>query len=207
MPARERGFTGGVQSLYHDCDYYLWDDISRVPDMPEHMKACFQQRVVEQEWAFAADILRIHLMATIGGVYLDIDVEARQKLPDTFWSYNLAVRHHGEGDKTITNDFMAFSVNNDLAAHLSNLIHHPEYAFGPHWFGYSIKDYIGVPRDEKHIIVKQTLARRNGLYIPNAEWAVEHGAIPWETYFYHHALFSWSDENKKKFKDGFYEAP
>lgn len=57
---------------YHlrDFDFRLWDRPSVPSDVP------FLDRMLATgDWAFASDYLRLHALDTVGGVYLDLDVE------------------------------------------------------------------------------------------------------------------------------------
>lgn len=205
MPERESGFVSKMKSMHPSFQHTLWTD-KNTPEMPAHMAECFNLRMFNREYAFAADILRVWVAHTQGGVYLDVDDEPIEGLNGLHLDTLTGLFSHSTAsDPTMSNDFIGLSAGSALGRFLISTIRSPAYAFGPHWLGYAVKSYLNLLPNTSHEVVREACTRSGILYMPRS---VSHpggeSCTVWESLFTNHALYSWSKENTEKFATGDY---
>lgn len=195
MPTRERRLVEGMQSTNPTWKHVLWTD-SNLPTMPDHIRERFDHRMAEQEYAFAADVLRPFVVHEFGGMYFDVDTECLHPI-DTlhFHEWSGVFVHHGPADPTMPNGYFGLSAGHPLGAHLCDLLKTPAYEFGPHWLGYSVREFLGLDKEASHEATAWAMRGHNMLHISSQ--------LLYKA-FRDYALFSWSKENKERFKSGDY---
>ncbi len=200
MPARERGFVERTKTLYRDWGHRLWTDAD-LPPMSPAVAYQFAERGRQGEYAFQADVLRIQILALYGGVYLDVDTEPRRRCP---WFDRAWVRHHGDSDPTISSDAFGFPPGCLAPHYLLSLIDHTEYAYGPHWLGYGLRAWVGLPQDASQAELAAGLLKHGVLSVRSHSDDIAHQGEKdcFNDYFQNHALHSWSPENKQRFAAG-----
>lgn len=195
MPTRERRLVEGMQSTNPTWKHVLWTD-SNLPTMPDHIRERFDHRMAEQEYAFAADVLRPFVVHEFGGMYFDVDTECLRTMDDLGFSDRSGVFiHHGVTDPTMPNGYFGLAASHPLGAHLCGLLRAPAYEFGPHWLGYSVRGFLGLGKSASHDATASALSAQNMLHMPSLQFY---------QFFRDYALFSWSKENKERFKSGDY---
>lgn len=203
MPARERSFVERTRKDHPDYIHHLWTD-KNIPDLPEPVAAQMRWRGARKDYAFQADVLRVWLIHEFGGTYIDVDtepLEGMNSMPISSidgWFY-----HNEPTDFTIPNGAFGLKKGHPLAKFLLNRMVLPAYDFGPAWLGGAVREYLKVHRRTAHIDVGSYLSGFNIAYLA-AHAGHRYAADQdwWQRRFYHHALYSWSDENKKLFSEG-----
>lgn len=205
VPAREQGFIEQMKRTHPGFTHTLWTDRA-VPALPDFLQERYDWRMSLADYAFAADILRVFVIWSVGGIYLDVDTETLEGLAAVeVGAIKGVFRHHGDNDLTFSNDFMGLERNHPLGEYLLSTMKSPAYDFGPHWLGKTVRAYVGLPVFAGHAAVRQALEQRGILYLPSGETEAEGtGLRPWNRMFRNRSLFSWSDENRAKFKRGDY---
>ncbi len=201
MPARESEFARRVKLRYPDFAYQLWTD-ANLPPMTDAVRHHFDWRGSEGNYAFQADVLRVQVLASFGGVYLDVDCEPRKLCP---WISRVPwFHHHGDADPTITNDAFALPLGHPLGAFLLQRINRDDYAYGPHWLGYALRAWCDLSANATQPELSLALFQRGVHSYRSGRNHSPHlqETDSWEDYFYHHALYSWSPENKERFAKG-----
>lgn len=207
MPKREAAWVEGMRNLHPDYEHHLWTD-KNLPaiDVP-HIKERVEWRMAQTDYALASDILRIYLVWKMGGIYMDVDTEPRQGLTGLdVGRLNGIFRHHYDQDLTLSNDFGGMEAGHPIGEFMLSTMVAPAYDFGPHWYGYTLRRYLGLPPDASHAMVRPALEALGMLYMPSG--ATDGGAVAddyWYRRFGNGALFSWSTENRAKFATGDYE--
>lgn len=194
MPSREKRFTEQVRFLHPTWEYRFWTD-KNLPPMPEAIQRTFDMFGKKRDYAFQADVLRVFVVSEYGGVYLDVDLEPRAGL------LALALEdktgffcRHGDDDFTIPNTAFGASRGSRVIQHLRADIR-PDYDwYGPSWMGDTVKRLYGAPREYSHSLLAAQLQSDNTDYV---SWSAFHNK-----HFYHHALYSWCEENRSKLERG-----
>lgn len=174
--------------------------------MPDFLEERFLLRMKNKDYAFAADILRVFVIYTFGGIYFDIDTDTERGFKGiSIEKFDGCFRHHENSDPTMSNDFVGMSANHPLGKYLISTMRAPAYDFGPHWLGYNVKDYLKVDRNAPHAETRKALESINMLYMPSNK--DETDGLPldvWEGHFHNRALYSWSKEGRELFERGEY---
>ena len=209
MPKREQGYVQRMREAHPEFWHRLWTDenLHRMPElMPAAVLERFNWRMSIRDYAFAADILRIWLVYSMGGVYVDVDTDVREGFAGIpIRERSLVFRHHEERDTTLSNDFLGMEAHHPLGARLLGHIQAPAYVFGPHWLGASVREFYGLPPEAPHAELRACLEGAGGLYMTSDERDEERlGRRSWTRHFHNAALFSWSDDNRRRFAAGEY---
>ena len=201
LPHRERGFIDKIKSHQTDFTHMMWDN-SNLPELPSEIKHIYDFLGERKDYAHQADILRVFLVEKFGGVYMDVDFEYLGGLS----SFNLEnydaffCTHFGDVD-TFPNGIFGASKGHSIMRYLLNdaMKSFPSrYWYGPSWFGNLLKQYFNVTGKISHGEMANEYLTPNNIFHINYD-------LFHDRYYFHHALYSWSPENRKKFELGKYE--
>lgn len=209
IPKREKELSFNIQKLHDNYEYHLWTD-DNLPEIPERLKEMYNLMYSKKDYVYCADMLRWLVVYQYGGWYLDIDWEFIQSL-DSLNIDNrsgIAFGHWGVGwtgcDYTITNNVFGFEKNHPLVKHMiDNMPIDYGYCnapYSPGWTGIQIKKYLGLENEFSNEIWHYHSVVRGHLEKHNIEYG-DYNTFQNEV-LKHHALYSWSLENKVKFEKG-----
>ena len=194
MPDRERLFVQMVKDKNKTYEHKLWTN-DNIPELPDNLKELYQKFELAEDYAHQADILRIFLIAKYGGIYMDVDFHCVGSLDNTDLSQsNGFFCYHGGNDYTMPNGVFGLSKSAEIAQFLLDSVQPDNGWYGPSWLGDKVKEFLGFNRETDHELVKQGLDNIGIKYIMFPYWETK--------FFRHHALYSWSPENKANFKNG-----
>lgn len=194
MPDREKRFIDKVKEKNKSYKHILWTN-DNLPELPENIKELYDKFELAEDYAHQADILRIFLIAEYGGIYMDVDFDCVGSIDNTDLSeFKGFFCYHGGNDYTMPNGIFGLCKSSDMANYLLESVNPNNGWYGPSWLGDRVKEFIGYEREVSHEIVKKELADIGIKYILFPHWEMK--------YFRHHALYSWSPENKANFKNG-----
>ena len=195
IPNREKSFIQKTKEKNTQYKHILWTN-ENLPELPNNVKELFDIFERQKDYAHQADILRVFLVATYGGIYFDIDFDCIGTLDDSgFGDFDGIFCYHGGIDYTIPNGFFGGSKGNSLLNYMLQEVSLQKGGwYGPSWMGDTVKKYFGLSREVDHSIVDLKFKEANLKYLlfPELE----------NRYLKHHALYSWSPENKKNFEIG-----
>lgn len=195
MPLREQCFIEELKEKNPTWEHVLWKN-NNLPSLPENIQVLFDQFERQKDYAHQADILRVFLLKEYGGLYMDVDFKCSGGFDSSnFDIYDGLFCYHGGNDYTMPNGIFASTKNSNMINYLTNLIDINKGGwYGPSWLGDSVKSYFNLSRETSHEIVKKKLNEININYMlfPELE----------NKYIRHHALYSWSPENKRNFENG-----
>jgi hypothetical protein len=205
IPERERSFVDGVRRLNPDWDHVLWTD-ANLPSLDGDALHQFRWRMSLRDYAFAADILRVWVVHALGGLYLDADTECVRPIDTLITSFDAVFRHHGPDDLTLSNDFMGMTAGHPLGSYLLTTMAPPAYCFDPSWLGKHVRAWVGLPENAPHDPTLRAVTPLGIGYLPSApcQRCPTSPRLTWSDMFVNHSLFSWSEENRKKFESGDY---
>ena len=194
MPDRERLFIEMVKDKNKTYEHKLWTN-DNIPELPDNLKELYQKFELAEDYAHQADILRIFLIAKYGGIYMDVDFHCVGSIDNTDLSQsNGFFCYHGGNDYTMPNGVFGLSKSAEIAQFLLDSVQPDNGWYGPSWLGDKVKEFLGFHRETDHELVKQGLDNIGIKYIMFPYWETK--------FFRHHALYSWSPENKANFKNG-----
>ena len=195
MPNREKDFVNLIKKTHPSFQHILWTD-KDLPELPPNIKEAFDSFGKASDYAHQADILRVFLIAKYGGVYLDVDFKCINGFESTdYFQYDSLFCYHGGSDYTMPNGIFGSSKESNIINFLVQKINTRENNwYGPSWLGDSVKEYLGFPRETDHNDVLNEMNKINIKYLLFSELENKH--------FRHHALYSWSPENKRNFANG-----
>lgn len=194
MPDREKQFVAKVKNMHKKYEHILWTN-DNLPKLPPTLQEMFDKYGEAEDYAHQADILRIFLIAEYGGIYMDVDFDCISSLDNTDLSdSNGFFCYHGENDYTMPNGVFGIDKSAEIALYLLCEVNPKNGWYGPSWLGDKVKEYLGYERETDHEMVKKELAEIGIKYILFPYWEMK--------FFRHHALYSWSPENKANFKNG-----
>lgn len=195
MPNREKAFVAKLKEKHKKFNHILWTN-DMLPELPDNFKVLFDAFEKAQDYAHQADILRIFLLAKYGGIYLDVDFDCLNSIDNTDISQcDGLFCYHGGNDYTMPNGIFGVAKGSDIANYLCDLVNIDNGGwYGPSWLGDSVKRYLDLDRETEHDIVLDKLNKKNIKYMLFSNLEMK--------YFKHHALYSWSPENKANFKNG-----
>lgn len=194
MPDREKQYVLNVKEMNPTFIHYFWTN-DNLPELPINIQTAYDYFMSQRDFSFAVDILRIFFVWKFGGLYIDVDFKPLKTF-DCFDEnvFNAFVCYHVGNDFTIPNGVLGGNKNSPLIEFLYNKIDLTKNGwYGPSWLGAVVKEYLQLPYEIDHNIVKAKCLENNINYFKFFEF---------ETYFKHNALYSWSPENKKNFEIG-----
>lgn len=195
MPDREKRFVDKVRAMNPTYEHILWTN-DNVPELTGGIKDFYDAFGKAKDYAHQADVLRVYLVKTYGGLYLDVDFDCINGFEgsgvenwDGFYTY------HGGIDYTIPNGVFGSAKNHPAINYLCEQIHSKKWGwFGPSWMGNMIREYYGLEHECKHELLIPKLIENNIMYKLFHQFEAEN--------FRHYALYSWSPENRKNFESG-----
>ena len=195
MPDREKLFVQKVKDVNTSWHHMFWTN-ENIPELPSKLKEVFDIFGKNKLYALQADILRIYLVKLFGGFYLDVDFDCINGFESTnFNEYNGVYYNHGEGDYTIPNGVFGSSKNHPLINYITEQVDASKWSwYGPIWLGDMVRQYYNLPHGCAHELLAPKLEEDNIKYGLFYDLEKEH--------FKHHALYSWSLENRTNFENG-----
>lgn len=209
IPKREKKLSQIMRQSHPDWEYMFWDDESvEKLDMPKNVKDSYdfygnKHGMWESgDYVAQSDILRFFIVYKFGGVYLDIDFEVREGLnPLGLENYDAFICHHeDERLETFPNGVFGSKKDGDLFKYIVEKME-PNKFYTPHQFAIQVRNYYGLEYEtttnhgENGVL---RLFERDNFFFMNYNKFHNKNC-------YHHALYSWGIEGKKKFKEGNYE--
>ena len=209
IPAREKRIAEEVAAQHPNYEYKLWTD-TNLPVIPTHLQQMYDTMYARRDYVCCADMLRWLVVEQHGGWYLDIDWEYISNLDGMNIDHRSGIvfGHWGVGwqhcDYTITNNVFAFEKNHPMVQTVIDSmpidLGYCNLPYSPSWTGIAVKNHLGLENEfsneiwEYHRIMREHLEQHN----------VEYGDYNTfqNTVLKHHALYSWSLENKVKFEQG-----
>lgn len=204
IPDMEKYFVLKTKELNPDYKHVLWnnDNLPPLDDIIlKKINRCFEI----ENYAFAADILRVVLVKIYGGIYMDIDWKPYKGFSDLNLENNdgLIVYHD---EYTSSNDFFGCKSNNGYIDYLYKKIinSNDNQEFTPDWFSNNLKEYFGIKHVPDYsslectIIGKEWLTKMDN---DNIKYLKRHGQFE-KIYLEHIALNSWDSKHLKYFKEG-----
>ena len=186
IPLREKQLCDYLKLLHKDYEYKFWTDKEIVvEELPENLKHWYIKFYNIKNYAFCADLIRMWVVYTYGGFYLDIDFDVKNKLDDFLFHDGLFL-YHNETDLTIPNNIFASTTHGEVLKHCLSSINFNNSWYGPSWFGQTIKQYLNLEYNTEQTTVKELLIKRNIEYYQYHSFEVK--------YAKHLSLYSWSPE-------------
>ena len=207
MPDMEKFFVDLMKKNNPDYVHYFWTN-NNLPKLPEQIQNHIDHFIAEENYAFAADVLRIFLVREYGGIYLDVDWHCHKGFQDLeLEKYSGFIPYHG--DYKVGNELFGCSSKTGFIEYMYNdmISSHVGSQFMPYWFTDAFKKYLKIVNtweSDKFTTEEynqnaqefiQLMKDDNLLCVPR--WLeFEH------IYMSHRALYSWEDKHKKMFKEG-----
>jgi len=209
IPERETALYKEIREKHPDYEYHLWTD-ANLPIIPDKLKPMYDEMYRQQDFVYCADMLRWLVVYEYGGWYLDIDWEYRKHLDGLNIDHRdgIVFGHWGEGwqhcDYTITNNIFGFAKHHPMVKHMIDTmpvqLGYGNAPYSPGWCGIECKAYLGLENEFSNEIWEYHRIMREHLDQHNIEYG-DYNTFQNE-YFKHHALYSWSLENKKLWQQG-----
>jgi mannosyltransferase OCH1-like enzyme len=209
IPQREKDFAEEIKQKHPDYQYHFWTD-QNLPSIPESLKPMYDAMYARLDYVYCADMLRWLVVLQYGGFYLDIDWQYIKNLNDLNIEHRdgIVFGHWGEGwqhcDYTIANNVFGFAKEHPTVKFFVD--HMPQeqgYSNAPHyprWCGITLKKYMGLENEFSNQIWEYHRIMRENLQSHNIEYG-DYNRFQ-NQILRHFALYSWSNENKDKFKKG-----
>jgi mannosyltransferase OCH1-like enzyme len=203
MPKHIIEYTAKMKEVHPSFNYYFWTD-DNVPQLPDRLQAIYDKL---SHPALQCDLLRIYLVYTYGGVYLDVDWlvnEGSTVLNQIDFEQDkdaMFIYHEDEHQGDVGNSFMASKKGNPMFKFFLDEIKHHEQWIGPNWLAAVIKKYFGFDYYEPVPYTKMLAVYNTnqvlGISVPNF----------FANYMNHIALASWYPGStwNLKFNSGDYE--
>jgi hypothetical protein len=195
LPIREKQFIQELKDMNPTWEHKLWTN-ANLPPLPVNIQVLFDQFEKQKDYAHQADILRVFLLREYGGLYMDVDFKCSVGFDSSdFHKADGFFCYHGGNDYTMPNGVFGSTKGSSIINYLTDLIDATRGGwYGPSWLGDSVKSYFNLDREAPHRIVEEKLNSINFKYVLFYELEAKH--------IRHHALYSWSPENKRNFENG-----
>jgi hypothetical protein len=195
IPDKDYNFTKGIKQNNPSFEYKFWNN-DNLPPLPEKIEQLRKLYTKHEKWVELADMLRYYFVYKYGGLYVDCDYESVAPFDglqlDNYEGFIPLV--FNKGDITICNSMFAFKKGHPLMEYVCDQMYNDCRVtwLGPHFFGRTIKEYLGLNPDAEDDIVKEKLEAINIKVIDrNTERP---------KFAIHHYSYTWSEENKEKMK-------
>jgi mannosyltransferase OCH1-like enzyme len=198
IPHRELMCIEKIKLNQNDFEHNLWTD-NNIPNLPQKLKKIYDFLGKNQEYVYQSDLLRVYLINKYGGVYMDVDFEFKKSITEfNLEKYDAFFCTHDGNVDTFPNGIFGMSPNHPISIKMiyDMETEFPErYWYGPSWIANMIKAHFGVT--EK--ITYDEFSKK--YFDPNNIFHINYDKFHYN-YYFHHALYSWLPENKKKFSEG-----
>lgn len=147
IPNHVKNYMDRVKNHHVDFNYYFWND-DNLPELPENLKKIYDSY---QQPVLKADLLRMYVVYTYGGTYLDADlIPARgldshvilHKEYDGFIVYDDSYQM-----SALSNTIFGFKKNHPLLKYMLDNITHEGQWIGPNWWAQTICKYLQLDND------------------------------------------------------------
>lgn len=204
MPDMEKEFVKKTKELNPDFTHILWnnDTIPRLNDvLLSKINRCFEI----ENYAFAADILRIFLVKQYGGIYIDVDWKPYKGFSDlNLEEYDGFIIYHDE--YTSGNELFGCKSNGGFINYMYDKMmdSRVNQEFTPDWFNNNLKEYFKVNNitdyssPECKLVGEEWLLSMDNNKVKHLK---RHGQFE-KIYLEHIALNSWDSKHLKYFKEG-----
>lgn len=209
IPEREQRLMAELKEKHPDYQHYLWTD-DNLPTIPDRLKPMYECMYSQKDYVYCADMVRWLVVKEYGGWYLDIDWEFISSLDTQSLDLRSGIvyGHWGQGwthcDYTITNNVFGFKKGHPLVNFMiENMpidLGYGNAPYSPGWCGIVAKQFLGLDNTFSNEIWEYHRVMREHLENHNIEYG-DYNTFQNEV-LKHHALYSWSHENKEKFKNG-----
>lgn len=201
IPKREQNLIQIMKSSHPNWKHMFWNDesISKL-NIPFHIKEALDFYGNIQDYVAQCDILRMYVTYIFGGIYLDVDFETRLGLePLNLEKYNGIFCYHPTDSKieTIPNGVLGTKKEEKLFKYFNDNVITNEF-YTPHKIASLLRNYYNLEYETstQYDLINK-LKEENFFIIPYNDFHNNN--------CYHHALYSWGIEGKKKFKEDNYE--
>jgi mannosyltransferase OCH1-like enzyme len=200
IPSHIKYYMDEVKEFNADFNYYFWND-HNLPELPKNLQKIYDSY---KEPAIKADLLRMYVVNTFGGIYLDVDFKLMHgfyssTVPfnnyDGFMLYNDVYKM-----SALSNGIFGFKKEHRLLKYMIDNITHEQQWIGPNWWSQIICKYLDLNNEKS--TVEELKEKLNSINLQIIRW---HDLE--NTFFLHEALASWVEGSfwNKKFKNGEYE--
>lgn len=195
IPRREVALCNHLKEVHKDYSHLLWtnDEVELLwKTFPPEFQSEYQRIYNDKKYAWCADLLRLWVVYTFGGIYLDIDFEVLQHLPE-IWEQRDGVFFYHKDERDCINGEMSNSLIGGTPglyqlAYCLNRVgeKNNNWWYGPSWFGTMIKESMGMTNVYMNKDLLRNLEYRNIVGVCFEDF---HGV-----FLKHHGLYSWSDD-------------
>lgn len=200
MPEIEQEYSLSIKNNNSECEYMFWTD-NNIPQLPYNLQEIYDILGKAEDYAFQADLMRLFLVYTYGGLYLDVDYKYINTFEKSnFFDYDGIFFYHPSyntdwgGDFTIPNGIFGSKKKSKILEYIISTLTKENYWMGPSFLGSEVRRFLQLNQNESHDIVKSKLSDINFLYYSYDDLQ--------NNYVVHNALASWIPEHKKEFQNG-----
>jgi len=201
MPKREQELSKKMMEFHPDWKYMFWNDesVSKL-EMPQNVKDSYDFYGKINDYVAQCDVIRFYLIYKFGGIYLDVDFEVREGLNSLkLEQYDAFICYHDSDNRleTFPNGIMGCKKGNDIFKYIVEKME-PNNFYTPHKFAEQVRNYYGLEYEKTtNSQIIELFSKSNIFYMVYNDFHNNN--------CFHHALYSWSIEGKKKFREGDYE--
>lgn len=200
IPNHVKNYMDRVRDYHTGFNYYFWND-NNLLELPENLKKIYDSY---QEPVLKADLLRMYVVYTYGGTYLDADLITARGLEshvilnkeyDGFIVYDDSYKM-----SALSNTIFGFKKNDPLLKYMLDNVVYDNQWIGPNWWSQTICKYLQLDIDQATV---------NDLRDKLVEINLQ--VVLWkdieDNCFKHEALASWIDGSiwNEKLKTGDYD--
>jgi hypothetical protein len=204
MPDREKKLVEKIKILNPDYQHILWTN-DNLPPINDTLQKKINWFYEIENYAFAADILRIFLVKEYGGLYIDVDWQPYKSFSDLkLENHDGLIIYHRE--YTSGNELFGCKSNSGFIDYIFDRVMDSIYTaeFTPYWFNFYLKEYFKVKSIEDYnsedckIVGEQWLSAMDDQNIKHLQRQEEFENI----YMNHLGLHSWDRKNLELMKKG-----
>ena len=198
IPKRELMCIDSVKQNQKDFEYRFWTN-DNIPILPPKLKTIYDFFENRKDYTHQADLLRVYLINKYGGVYMDVDFEFKKSITKfNLDRYDAFFCTHEGNVSTFPNGIFGMTSNHPISIKMLYNIENgypSRYWYGPSWVANMVKEYF----QETNNIIYSEFTKK--YFDGNNIFHINFDKFHWN-YYFHHALYAWSPENKKKFEEG-----
>lgn len=181
------------KDLHPDYEFKFWDN-NNLPKLPDKAQAQFDRYGSMEKWAFQCDVLRMHIVNTFGGVYVDVDYECFKRI-DPLLVKKMFFVLRGLNIHWVPNSIFGSEPNNPIFNYIiENMKDEPYH--GPVFLGKEIKRYLnlGLGKEVKCDAIETACNDRDDILCVPGKYFFNRKEA--DKYAFHQALQSWLPKNK-----------